>query len=39
MVQQSVFSNGVTVTVNFGEKPFKLPDGSTLNGLDWKMKK
>ncbi len=36
-VQQSVFSNGVTVTVNFGDKPFKLPDGTTLNGDDWKM--
>ncbi len=39
MVQQSIFSNGVTVTVNFGDQPFKLPDGSILNGLDWKMEK
>jgi len=37
MVQQTVFSNGVTVTVNFGEKPFPLPDGSVLKGLDWTM--
>ena len=37
LVQQTVFSNGVTVTVNFGEQPFRLPDGSRLNGLDWKM--
>ncbi|MDR1268042.1 MAG: glycoside hydrolase [Planctomycetaceae bacterium] len=37
LVQQSVFSNGVTVTVNFGEKPFQLPDGSILNGNDWKL--
>jgi len=34
-VQQSVFSNGVFVTVNFGEEPFQLPDGSVLKGLDW----
>ncbi|MDR1140054.1 MAG: glycoside hydrolase, partial [Planctomycetaceae bacterium] len=37
LVQQSVFSNGVTVTVNFGEKSFQLPDGSILNGNDWKL--
>jgi len=37
LVQQTVFSNGVTVTVNFGEQPFRLPDGSLLNGLDWTM--
>jgi hypothetical protein len=29
-VQQTVFSNGVTVTVNFGDKPFKLPDGAEV---------
>ncbi|MDR0336310.1 MAG: glycoside hydrolase [Planctomycetaceae bacterium] len=37
LVQQSVFSNGVTVTVNFGEKSFQLTDGSILNGNDWKL--
>jgi len=25
-VQQTQFANGVTVTVNFGDKPFRLPD-------------
>ncbi|MDR0604681.1 MAG: glycoside hydrolase, partial [Bacteroidales bacterium] len=39
LVQQSVFSNGVTVTVNFSDQPFQLPDGSTLNGNDWKLQK
>ena len=37
MVQQTVFANGVRVTVNFGEQPFTLSDGTVLNGLDWKM--
>jgi hypothetical protein len=26
-VQQTAFANGVTVTANFGEEPFSLPDG------------
>ena len=29
-VQQTVFSNGVEVTVNFGSKPFELPGGGEL---------
>jgi len=29
-VQQTRFANGVVVTVNFGEKPFRMPDGSLL---------
>jgi len=29
-VQESRFANGVTVTVNFGERPYTLPDGGTL---------
>ena len=29
-VQQTRFANGVVVTVNFGDKPFTLPDGATL---------
>ncbi len=29
-VQQTQFANGVVVTVNFGDKPFRLPDGSEL---------
>jgi len=39
LVQQTVFSNGVVVTVNFGEQPFRLPDGSIVNGLDWKIER
>ena len=30
LVQQTAFADGTTVTVNFGEKPFALPDGSSL---------
>jgi hypothetical protein len=30
-VQQTSFANGVTVTVNFGEKPYGLPGGQLLN--------
>jgi hypothetical protein len=29
-VQQTKFSNGVTVTVNFGDKPHRLPDGKEV---------
>ncbi len=29
-VQQTHFANGVVVTVNFGEKPFPLPDGAEV---------
>ncbi|RME93311.1 MAG: hypothetical protein D6766_08435, partial [Verrucomicrobia bacterium] len=29
-VQQTVFANGVRVTVNFGQRPFLMPDGTTL---------
>jgi len=29
-VQQTRFANGVTVTVNFGETPFTLPDGAVV---------
>ncbi|MEW6359045.1 MAG: glycoside hydrolase [Planctomycetota bacterium] len=32
-VQQTTFSNGVTVTVNFGSKPFKLADGTEVKGM------
>ncbi len=37
MVQQTMFSNGVTVTVNFGDAPFTLPDGAVIAPLGWKM--
>ena len=29
-VQQTAFANGVTVTVNFGDASYKLPDGTDL---------
>jgi len=29
-VQQTSFENGVTITVNFGQSPFNLPDGTTV---------
>jgi len=29
-VQQTTFSNGVTVTANFGDKPYSLPDGKQV---------
>ena len=29
-VQQTVFAGGVTVTANFGDKPFRLPDGAEV---------
>ncbi|MCX8037654.1 MAG: glycoside hydrolase [Candidatus Sumerlaeia bacterium] len=32
-VQQTVFANGVTVTVNFGEKPFKMADGTEVKAM------
>lgn len=32
-VQRTRFANGVTVTVNFGDKPFTLPDGAILAPL------
>jgi len=34
-VQQTVFANGVTVTVNFGATPFKLPDGTEVKGMGY----
>lgn len=30
MVQESEFENGVVATVNFGDRPFTLPDGTVL---------
>jgi hypothetical protein len=33
-VQQTEFANGVTVTVNFGEGAFSMPDGSALGALE-----
>lgn len=35
-VQQTLFANGVRVTVNFGDRPFRLADGSMLPPGDWR---
>lgn len=35
-VQETRFANGVTVTVNFGDRSSTLPDGTTLPPLGWK---
>ncbi|MCR4414815.1 MAG: glycoside hydrolase, partial [Thermoguttaceae bacterium] len=32
-VQETRFANGVTVTVNFGERPYRLPDGTSIEPL------
>jgi hypothetical protein len=32
-VQQSEFAGGVRVTVNFGDKPYKMPDGTELSPM------
>lgn len=34
-VQQSRFSNGVIVTVNFGDLPFRLQNGKTVQAMDF----
>jgi len=36
-VQQTRFAGGVTVTVNFGDEPYALPDGSTLGPLGYRV--
>ena len=34
-VQQTVFSNGITITVNFGDRPYRLPDGKQIKPTDY----
>ena len=34
-VQQTTFANGVTVTVNFGEKPYRLSDGKEIEPMNF----
>ena len=34
-IQQTSFSNGVTITVNFGDKPYLMPDGKELKPMDY----
>ncbi len=36
-VQQTVFANGVTVTVNFGDKPYRLGDDTEIAAADLKI--
>lgn len=36
-VQQTVFANGATVTVNFGTTAFQLPDGSKLEPMGFRV--
>jgi hypothetical protein len=36
-VQQTTFANGVTVTVNFGEKPYRLPDGKEIEPMSYRV--
>jgi len=37
-VQQTVFANGQTVTVNFGSKPYQMADGGRLGAMQFKVK-
>ena len=37
-VQQTAFANGVTVTVNAGPTAFKLPDGTVLEPMGFRVK-
>ena len=34
-VQQTEFANGVKITVNFGDKPFKLSDGKIIEPMGY----
>jgi hypothetical protein len=34
-VQQTTFSNGTTITVNFGENPYRLPDGKEVEPMGY----
>ncbi len=36
-VQQTRFANGVMVTVNFGDKPFTLPDGTAIAPMNYRV--
>ncbi len=35
-VQQSVFANGTKVTVNFGDKPHRMPDGTVVRPMGYR---
>lgn len=36
-VQQTTFANGITITVNFGDKPYLLPDGKRVNPMGYEV--
>jgi len=36
-VQQTLFENGVTITVNFGQAPYYLPDGTTVQPMGFRV--
>jgi hypothetical protein len=36
-VQQTKFANGVTVTVNFGEKAYRSPDGKEIGSISYRV--
>ena len=38
LVRQTVFSSGAQVTVNYGEFPFKMPDGTELPPYGYRVK-
>jgi hypothetical protein len=38
-VQQTVFANGITVTVNFGSVPFSLADSVTIPPLGYDVRR
>ncbi|MBV9868036.1 MAG: carbohydrate binding domain-containing protein [Abitibacteriaceae bacterium] len=37
-VQRTRWNNGTQITVNFGDTPYKLPDGTALQPLQWSIK-
>jgi len=34
-IQQTKFANGLAVTVNFGDKPYRLPDAKLVKPMDF----
>jgi hypothetical protein len=34
-VQQTTFANGITITVNFGDSPYRLPDGKEVEPMSY----
>jgi hypothetical protein len=38
-VQQTVFADGTTITVNFGDKPFRLPGGGEVKPMGYRVSK